>query len=851
MKQFIDKLKVKILDWKLNGYEGTYKETQNILKYINNNRYLREPQIDAFETYVYIKEILGNKPIGELIFDIIGDKKEIIKSLGLSQDEMLDLMMSPEKMDEKIKSILGENSNSDYSNQVYALTMGTGKTVLMTVFMLYEIVLSYYHSEDKRFAKNFVFFAPDKTIIESLKEIKSFDYNLVIPKEYSNSLLQIKYHYLEDTITKLTIPEGSNYNIIVSNSQKIIIKSKKASNDLQKQIFGDDKSKEKSEVENERFTALKNLDNLSIFIDEAHHSFGKTLDNEIKKLKFTINRIHENKPLVNCINMTGTPYVNGQLIEDVVFYYGLKNGIQDGILKQVEVIEYGEVKGEEFLLNVITEFWQSFGENKVEGKLAKIAIYTASIEELKEVRRTLETKVFKSLKIDTRKITENHTGASKQEIEEFKNLDTKESKKQFILLVGKGTEGWNCKSLFATALYRKPPQIFTLQATTRCLRAIGDNNKKAKIFLSKQNYKILDKELKKNFDIEISDLQGTKRESQEINCTIEKRKTIKIKKIIKDIKAIKKNTFDDFILSFNNYKGREIYRNVKELKLENNEAIYTEGKLEKNNTNINKDYSYYEILGIINKYTHINFNIIKKIFKNNKITKDELVKEISKDNYKLNFIIDELIKEFYNYDIEEKIVGEDMKIIKLDVNKFNFEVGVDKIDRGLVCYKEDKEENRLGFHLNPYNFDSTDEREIFAHIRKALKDNENVKEIYFTGGTDKTNYTDFYFAYEIFKDGQLYISNYFPDLLVEIENSNGKTKYIVLEIKGGDKKSDYLSAKQNYKNGEKITNEVFAKEIGFMKFKQINKDFEYRIVFDGNTPSEKLNTEKYIKNNLI
>jgi type III restriction enzyme len=107
----------------------------------------------------------------------------------------------------------------------------------MTVFILYETVLSYYHKEDKRFAKNFMVFAPDTTIIESLKEIKSFDYHLVIPKEYSNSLLQIKYHYLEDTKTKLSIPEGSTYNIIVSNSQKIIIKNRKATDDLQKQIF--------------------------------------------------------------------------------------------------------------------------------------------------------------------------------------------------------------------------------------------------------------------------------------------------------------------------------------------------------------------------------------------------------------------------------------------------------------------------------------------------------------------------------------------------------------------------------------------------------------------------------------
>jgi tRNA 2-selenouridine synthase SelU len=56
--------------------------------------------------------------------------------------------------------------------------------------------------------------------------------------------------------------------------------------------------------------------------------------------------------------MTGTPYIDGKMIHDVVYYYGLKSGIEDGILKQAEVIEYGDVKGGEFLLNVVNEFWK-------------------------------------------------------------------------------------------------------------------------------------------------------------------------------------------------------------------------------------------------------------------------------------------------------------------------------------------------------------------------------------------------------------------------------------------------------------------------------------------------------------
>jgi hypothetical protein len=60
-------------------------------------------------------------------------------------------------------------------------------------------------------------------------------------------------------------------------------------------------------------------------------------------------------------------------------------------------------------------------------------------------------------------------------IREFNRLDTEGSEKQFILLVNKGREGWNCRSLFGVGLFREPESnVFVLQATMRCLRAIGE-----------------------------------------------------------------------------------------------------------------------------------------------------------------------------------------------------------------------------------------------------------------------------------------------------------------------------------------------------------------------------------------
>lgn len=95
------------------------------------------------------------------------------------------------------------------------------------------------------------------------------------------------------------------------------------------------------------------------------------MEGELKRTKETINRIHENKALINCINMTWTPYINGKMIPNVVYYYGLKEWIEHWILKEADIIEFGDVKSDDFLKLVVSEFWSRYGEERVEGNCLK------------------------------------------------------------------------------------------------------------------------------------------------------------------------------------------------------------------------------------------------------------------------------------------------------------------------------------------------------------------------------------------------------------------------------------------------------------------------------------------------
>src|SRR5690606_40081794 len=68
---------------------------------------------------------------------------------------------------------------------------------------------------------------------------------------------------------------------------------------------------------------------------------------------------------------------------------------------------------------------------------------------------------------------------------------TQGSQKQILILVGKGREGWNCRSLFGVAMFRSPQsKIFVLQATMRCLRKITSEQLTATVFLRSEERRV-------------------------------------------------------------------------------------------------------------------------------------------------------------------------------------------------------------------------------------------------------------------------------------------------------------------------------------------------------------------------
>lgn len=826
---FLQKVQQKVAAWREAEYAGVHDETLTILNHIKRVGFLHAPQVEALETYIYLKEIENNKHSMEVFRSFFETEKDLLLAL-IPKEEAFDLIGNAEAVQGLLRERFGA---SDYANQVYALTMGSGKTILMATMMLYDFVLAYHYPEDERFAKNILVFAPDTTIIESLKEIKTFDYAKVLPKGFYNILLNIKYHYLESPDTALS-PIG-NYNIIVSNSQKIILKRKNETSGT-KSLFAEKAKMDRQMTENARLSTIRQLERLSIFVDEAHHSYGKAMDTDLKRTRETIEYLHGNKPLVSVVNLTGTPYVQNRMIADVVYHFGLKAGIERGILKQVRILDYGEVRSEKFVEEVVETFLTEYGEKRLEGRLPKIAFYAANISELRTSLKPMVEKVLARKGVSPSKVLEYHTEAEDNK-DEFQKLDTAESNTQFVLLVGKGTEGWNCRSLVACALYRKPKStIFVLQSSTRCLRAIGDNSTIARIFLSTENYKILDRELKNNFATSADELSAQDQRAVDHELKIQKRRSVMVKKVLKEMTAVASADVGSITIALKNFKPDDYKAYVSEggIFLDEGKAGYKEAQAVRAIKDEN-DLTFYEIAELINRRTHLPCAVVSDIIAKSGVSREEFVAKVNKTPALVPFVIQKILEKAYQYEWREETIEEELELTKL----YPFKISVERGRNILVVYREQEIEeghkSRLGFHINPYNFDSSDEKDLFRYLADFLGKDEAVADIYFTGGVVDAIHNDFYFEYWS-PEKQRY-ARYFPDFLVETTSG----RYLVVEVKSNAEKADYEANAKTYKGKkEELTNEVYAKQVGFEDFRKINGNFEYRIIFNASLQKEQV-----------
>ena len=776
----------------------------------NAKVFLRRPQFEALSMYVFIKEFMDNAQVYEMFDEWRNRRDKFAGASYYGQGGQIGLFDAPvEKQTEALFKRM-KKYKEVYPNYIYALTMGLGKTILMATCIFYEFLLAKKYPKDERFCHNALVFAPDKTVLQSLREIMTFDKTKVVPPEYAGVLdSNIKFHFLDEAGTILNTIDDSDFNIIISNTQKIILKKKRKEATAAETLFGKnsllsaiytannedgDAWDESSLMDNQRFKKLCRLPQLGVYVDEAHHLFGADLEKQIRSggtnktsLRDTINLLAENTSLVGCYNYTGTPYVENQVLPEVVYAYGLKESIQNGFLKDADPIGFENVRSEEFLTAAVTEFWKRYGGKTYEGLTPKLAIYAAGVKEAaNEVRPALE-KILSELGIPVSKILLNvgdETYTKNDDIRNFNNLDVAGSEgneKQFIILVEKGKEGWNCRSLFGVALYRSPKsKIFVLQATMRCLRAITTERQTAAVFLSKENYDTLNNELHKNFNMEIRDMKdpaNAKRRRYQVRVLPPLRK-IRLKRVWHEYSLTKKKYSKPVNFEL---KDRDLSRYASTMYTGDSLAHDTTANVKKTNVDYlqkNMRYSELTLAGELARYLNISCVLAAKILREAADGIDVILEAVNRYNQVVDdVIIPAVFNALFEVTATQKAEDRELVLLREPKNAGYYEfsgredlVVMKDADCGFSQAQIDK-----SFHADTYCFDSQPEKKCFEQYLA----NEKVREVYFTGmfTSGQGDLSVYYYDPE---SGRL--RQYYPDFLARMADGS----YQLIEVKGDD-----------------------------------------------------------------
>jgi len=824
----------------------------------NNLRFLRKPQFHALEAYWYLRLAKKTPHVFDLYKTNYQKKADLVKALGIplkafeEADYELEPLLDRIKVDDQfVKDFkleaLRETLSLEYPSYILALAMGAGKTILVGAIIATEFAMALEYPTiggdlQDAFVENALVFAPGKTIIESLRELAEIPYDKILPPRFFKGFAAtVKLTFTPDGAKDIPVVRRSSFNIIVTNTEKIRIqKPTVRAGKGWTQLQLEEKEKQLTEDANLRLQTIASLPHLAVFSDEAHHTYGQAMGEELKKVRKTVDYLHHNSPNLICVvNTTGTPYFQKQPLKDVVTWYGLSEGIKDRILKDVSgnihAYSFDAGNADKFIAEVVKDFFADYGSVTLpNGAMAKLAIYFPQTDDLEELRPAIEAALTLAGQSPA-VVLKNDSTSSRQEIEAFNRLNDPLTPHRVILLVNKGTEGWNCPSLFACALARKLKNSnnFVLQAATRCLREVPGNNTKARIYLSMDNRAVLDKQLQETYGETLDDLSHTGGETLTVTLRVRKAHLppLVIEQTLRTV--TRKETAQDTSLSLampTSTKGQgmtlERFSITKQQataavlqQVGESVAIATAPDCEDVYTVAAKLAEWYR-LDLWPLHTEL-----KRLYGEVGDVPLDHVAELSR----------QIEQQLCAYEVRETRVEKALALIKPE--GFATEEAPD----GEVIYTAEirvpKERGNLivpwagsafGHHYTPYSFDSNAEKSFFTdHLLPHIEVHpDDVEDIYFTGGLTDTGKTDFFVEY---KDDKGHWRNYFPDFVIRLKGKGKKPgKCLIVEIK--DARWQPV-VEGELTTGKAVSNEG-RKAMAMTRWENLNKDrLKYQIIF--------------------
>lgn len=548
-----------------------------LVDYIYQRGMLRDAQIDAIKTYLFLKIACQGKPLWQLFAEgefnetdvdaeeINAEARDVMTknpaALALyqysRQKDRNGKQIAPEleqfirhhareiDYEKVLKDIFYQVTYSDY---LFSLPMGAGKTYLMAAFIYIDLYFAQNEPHNPIWAHNFLILAPSglkSSIVPSLRSIQNFDVTWLFPAATAMQLKRlVKFEILDEqkSARKSNVirnPNAFKINqhweggtmmglVAITNAEKVILDRWEEKN-KDPNCFSDDERRQ-LEVANELRNMIGIIPSLSIFIDEVHHAS----DGEIKLRQVVTEWATLGCNFCNVLGFTGTPYlekaekvtlggsfnIKNTNITNVVYFYPLMEGI-DNFLKRPEV-KFTDHDMLTIVRSGVHEFLDKYKDTTyADGTCAKLAVYCGQIPTLEEEIYPLVSEIVTEYGLNPAEVilkrhkgsNSSKAGARKYAEPEgsevaFAMLDSPTSKIRIVLLVQIGKEGWDCKSLTGVVLPHEGacPKNMVLQTSCRCLRqVVRGEQEKALVWMNRWNADKLNKELKQQQNITLQE----------------------------------------------------------------------------------------------------------------------------------------------------------------------------------------------------------------------------------------------------------------------------------------------------------------------------------------------------------
>lgn len=417
----------------------------DMLSYIKEQRKLRDAQVEAIKTYLFLKIACKNQPLWKLFASGRFNSTDI-GELEIKQDTRIVLESNPTALALwEYASITDENGNMNspklveaikktpnainytqiiqdlffnvnYPDYLFSLPMGAGKTYLMAALMYLNLYFALSEPDSPLFAHNFMLLVPSglkSSIIPSLRDIQNFDPLWILPDPIATRLKNmIHYEWLQETssASKSNLVKNPNARkvsmhtaqpnlfglVAITNAEKVILDRVDKKLDMDECLLKLLSEKEREEYEatkqaNELRNEISKIPGLCILIDEVHHA------SDDQKLRQVVNKWMEQSNLNSVLGFSGTPNMDPAMriniteglsvkctqYSNVVTYYPLIKGL--GNFLKIPTVRYANLDSSEILEKGLREFFDQYADTVYSnGGIAKIAIYAPSISVLEE-----------------------------------------------------------------------------------------------------------------------------------------------------------------------------------------------------------------------------------------------------------------------------------------------------------------------------------------------------------------------------------------------------------------------------------------------------------------------------------